>query len=322
MSFKVREDYQLESVDMGRAYKETMDRILASDPDVFTIDADLMGCTGFDELVPKYPGRVLNTGIQEANMVSMGAGLSNAGKKVFACTFASFMTRRAYDQIFVSCAYGKNSIRLFGMDAGITTAYNGGTHMPFEDMALMRAIPGAYVFDVTDAVMMSKLLPMLKDMEGVLYFRSGRGKAIGVYKEDSEFQVGKGNIIKDGRDATVIACGPLVAQALKAARDLEKEGLSIRVVDMFTVKPLDEELVIRCAKETGCIVTAENHNIYGGLGEAVAGCLCENYPAPLVRHGSMDEFGEVGSYEYLAERFKFTFQGVTEAIRKALAKKK
>ena len=301
-------------------YADVMDEILAKDEMVVTIDADLMGCTGFAPLMEKYPGRVLQTGIMEANMMSMAGGLSAMGFKPYVATFASFATRRAFDQIFISVNYGKRDIVIFGHACGITTKDNGGTHMPFEDMALMRMIPGGYVIDVVDCAMLKDVMNKVKDMNGVIYVRGG-DPAQKVYAEGSTFEIGKANLLRDGKDVTIIACGIMVPTALEAADVLAKEGIDARVVDMFTIKPLDEEMVIKCAKETGCIVTAENHSIIGGLGEAVAACLTENAPAPQVRVGVKDEHGEVGDMEYLRKRFGLTVDDIVAAAKKAVAKK-
>lgn len=321
MAFTLAYRNELEEHGLGDIYTRTLDSLLAEDKAVVTIDADLMAAVGTQRLVEKYPGRVLNTGVMEANMVGMAAGLSKAGKKPFVHTFGPFIARRACDQIYISCAYGKNSIRMFGSDPGVTAKYNGGTHMPFEDVAIIRSIPQSIVIDITDAVMMENVMRQVKDMEGVIYFRGSRAPVIGVYGPGSTFEIGTGNVIREGKDVTVIASGIMVAEALQAAELAEREGVSIKIVDMFTIKPLDEQLVIACARETGAIVTAENHNIIGGLGEAVSACLAEHAPTPLERVGVRDEFGEVGPLDYLQNRFALTEQAIVAAVKKVINRK-
>lgn len=193
--------------------------------------------------------------------------------------------------------------------------------MAFEDIAMMRTVPNCKIFDIVDGIQFNRLLSKTVDMQGIYYYRTPLADNIAVYDEDTEFEIGKGIVLREGRDASIIACGRLVTISLQAANLLAAEGIEVTVVDMFTVKPLDEELVLKCAKETGAIVTAENHSVYGGLGAAVAEYLSENTPTIVERIGTRDEFGEVGSEEYLRERFGFTPEKIVERVKKAIAKK-
>lgn len=297
--------------------------MLANDPDVVYLDADLMFAfgAGLWDLVKKYPDRVLRCGIAEANMVGTAAAMSVMGMKPIIHSFASFVTRRAFDQIFLSGAYGRKTLNIIGSEPGYKQTYWGGTHMAFEDIAMMRTVPNAKIFDIVDGVQFNKLLSQTVNMEGIYYYRTPLADNIAVYDESSEFEIGKGIILKEGNDATIIACGRLVTLSLQAAELLEAQGIHARVVDMFTVKPLDEELVLECAKETGAIITAENHSVYGGLGAAVAEFLGENHPTIVERIGTRDEFGEVGSEAYLRERFGFTPEKIAERVKEALKKK-
>lgn len=297
--------------------------MLANDPDVVYLDADLMFAfgAGLWDLVKKYPDRVLRCGIAEANMVGTAAAMSVMGMKPIIHSFASFVTRRAFDQIFLSGAYGRKTLNIIGSEPGYKQTYWGGTHMAFEDIAMMRTVPNAKIFDIVDGVQFNKLLSQTVNMEGIYYYRTPLADNIAVYDESSEFEIGKGIVLKEGSDATIIACGRLVTLSLQAAELLEAQGIHARVVDMFTVKPLDEELVLECAKETGAIITAENHSVYGGLGAAVAEFLGENHPTIVERIGTRDEFGEVGSEAYLRERFGFTPEKIVERVKEALKKK-
>lgn len=303
---------------------ETLDELMISDPDVAYLDADLMFAfgAGMWDLVKKYPERVLRCGIAEANMVGTAAAMSVMGIKPIIHSFASFVTRRAFDQVFLSGAYGRNTLNIIGSEPGYKQTYWGGTHMAFEDIAMMRTIPNSYIFDVVDGVQFDKLIRKTVNMEGIYYYRTPLADNIAVYDENTEFEIGKGKVLKEGTEATIIACGRLVSLSLEAAKILEKKGIHVKVVDMFTVKPLDEELVLECARETGVIITAENHSVYGGLGSAVSEFLSETYPVVVERIGTRDEFGEVGSEEYLRNRFKFTPQDIADTVENALKKRK
>lgn len=254
-------------------------------------------------------------------MMGVAAGLSATGKIPYAHTFGPFATRRSMDQIFISAAYAKLNVKIIGSDPGITAAFNGGTHMPFEDMGVMRLIPEVTVIEPVDSVMLEDVIRQIKDAYGVFYVRLLRKNAISVYEKGSTFEIGKGITVKEGKDITIIASGIMVAESLKAAELLEKEGISAKVVNIFTLKPIDSELIVECAKQTGAIVTAENHNILNGLGSAVAEVISENYPVPLGRIGSKDLFGEVGPVDYLQKRFEMTPQDIVNKVKEVLAKK-
>ncbi|MDR1786807.1 MAG: transketolase family protein [Spirochaetaceae bacterium] len=300
-------------------HKNVLGRVIedlcAQDRDVIYLDADLMNSSGTYKLWKKNPSQVINCGIAEADMAGIAAGLSSAGKKPYMHTFGPFASRRCFDQVFISAAYGGNPVRILGSDPGVTAAFNGGTHMPFEDMALMRAIPESTVIDVADAAQFEAVLRLIKDRRGVTYVRFSRKNYPAVYSPDHRFEVGKGQVVREGRDATIIACGLMTTEALKAAGILKDRGIDVRVVDMFTVKPLDGELVKTCAKETGVIVTSENHNVIGGLGDAVAACVLESgIPVKFKKHGVCDTFGSVGPQDYLQEFYGLTGQKLAETL--------
>lgn len=309
-----------------RAFKdvlgETIPRLASDDPDVVYLDADLMGCIGTAKWAKEHPDRGINCGIAEANMAGIAAGMSAVGLKPIIHTFGPFASRRMYDQIFLSGGYAKNSVTVIGTDPGVCAAFNGGTHMPFEDMALYRAIPGAYVFDATDAAMLENVLEQCKDIHGVKYIRVGRKNNMKIYADGSKFEIGKGIVVReDGNDAVIIACGIMVAKALDAAEELAKEGVKVTVIDMYNVKPLDEELVVKYAKAAGAVVTAENHNKVGGLTSAVSDVLAAKCPTPLEYVAIEDEFGEVGPQDYLEERFALTVGHIVDKTKKAIQRK-
>jgi transketolase len=303
------------------AYKSVFGRAIeqlaSEDPDVVYLDADLMNSMGTYKFWKKNPKQAINCGVSEANMMGIAAGLSAGGKKPYAHSFGPFASRRSFDQIFMSIGYAGNSVRIFGSDAGVTAAFNGGTHMPYEDMALMRAVPHSTVIDISDAAMLEALMRLTKDQPGLTYFRTTRKSYPTIYSTDHTFAVGKGEILRDGTDLTIIACGLMVGEAMKAAQELDAKGIRTCVVDMFTVKPLDTELVVQCARKTGAIISTENHNVIGGPGDAVGAAVLESgVPCKVRKHGVMDEFGSVGPQDYPQEHYGLTAAKIVEMARK------
>lgn len=296
--------------------------LAAENEKIALLDADLMGAMGTKPFQKKYPERTVDCGIQEANMIGMACGLSVQGKIPFAHTFAPFCTRRACDQIFISGAYNHANVKVIGSDPGITAAYNGGTHMPFEDMGIMRGIPGMTVVEPTDIVMLRNLMPQIAATEGMIYMRLVRKDVKKVYEDGSSFELGKAAVLSEGTDVTIIASGFCVSEAISAAKILAEQGVSVGVINMFTWKPIDEEVILRAAANTGAIVTAENHNIINGLGCAVSEVLVKNKPVPVEMVGVNDEFGEVGPVSYLRERFGLTDTAIAEASLRAIKRKK
>ncbi len=319
---KVLKEHPVDTLDMRAAYCNTLIEEAEKDPRIVAIDCDLCSSMGMKPFAQKYPERHFNVGIAESNGAGIAGGLSATGLIPFFHTFSAFASRRVYDQVFLTCAYAGQNVKIIGGDAGITASYNGGTHMSFEDMGIMRVLPTLTVLEPTDAVMMKSITRQLVNYPGVVYLRTPRKATVKIYEEGSEFEIGKAVTVRDGSDVTIFTLGLCVSESLKAAEILEKEGISARVVDMFTIKPIDAACVIECAKQTGAVVTAENHNIIGGLGSAVAEVLVENVPVPMERVGVKDEFGEVGEVEYLIERFGLTAPHIVEAAKKAVARKK
>lgn len=307
--------------ELRKVFAGTLGELMEKNRNVVYLEADLAGAIGTTALFTDYPDQAFDVGIMEANMVGTGAGMSVKGKIPFMHSFGTFSSRRCADQTFLSGCYNHANIKIVGSDPGVTAETNGGTHMPFEDMGIYRSFPEMTILDVAEPHLLKKVLEQMAQEYGVMYIRFPRKEKVCYYEENQEFTIGKGVVVKDGADATVIASGIEVAEALRAARELEEEGIHIRVVDMFTVKPLDEELVLACARETGAVVTAENHNKIGGLGSAVAEVLAENASVPFRRVGVPDCFGEVGDRQFLSEKFGISRKYIADAVKQVIARK-
>ena len=301
----------------------TLNEMMAEDKSICYVDCDLMGCINTKMLQKNYPDRAFEAGIAEGNGAGVAAGLAATGKKVFFHSFGTFSSRRCYDQIYMSAAYAGLSVRVLGSDAGVTAAFNGGTHMPLEDAGMYLSIPETTVLDPADYAQLASITRQLVNVEGVSYTRFVRKGIIKVYDDGSEFEIGKGVVLheSDKDVATIITSGIMVDESLKAYEALQAEGISVRVIDMFTWKPLDEELVIKAAKETGAIVTAENHNVTCGLGSVVANCLARNCPTIQEFVGVQDEFGQVGPQDFLMDEYGLRAANIVAAVKKAVARK-
>ena len=318
---KTCKEIKVSPEEMRAAYCGALIEVAKKDPRIVTIDCDLMNSCGTKNFLKEFPDRGFNIGIQEQNAAAMAGGMASTGLIPFVHTFAVFATRRIYDQVFMSCAYAGQNVKICGCDAGVSAAFNGGTHMAFEDMGLMRTMANITVLEPSDPVMMRSLVPQVAARDGVVYLRMPRKKVYQIYEEGSEFTIGKAEVIREGTDITLIAIGMEVRQACLAADVLASEGISARVVDMFTLKPIDAECIKQCAAETGAIVTCENQSIVNGLGSAVAEVLVENDPVPMGRIGVQDEFGEVGPQDYLEERFELKAEHIATKAKEVLKRK-
>lgn len=313
----------LESKDMKVVLGESLAEEMRKNENIVLVGADLMGANGTWPLHKEFPERVINVGIAEANMVGTAAGLSASGKIAVCDTFAAFMGRRDFDQLFISVAYAGLNVKFIGSDPGVSAEMNGGTHMAFEDVALMRTVPTMTVFEPCDCTQLRQAVPAMLAAEGPAYLRLFRKKPVKVYEDDYVFQFGKADHLAEGSDATVIASGMMVANALDAATVLADEGIHVRVLNMHTIKPIDKDAIIAAAKETGAIVTAENANYINGLGSAVSEVMTDSdLYVPLHRVGVKDEFGEVGTSDYLMKRFGLTAQDIASAVKDVIARKK
>ncbi|MFV0527703.1 MAG: transketolase family protein [Lachnospiraceae bacterium] len=300
---------------------QRIEALATENPNVIYLDADLMSCIGTKKFADAHPEKAINCGISEANMAGVAGGLAASGFKPIIHTFGPFASRRMYDQIFLSAGYAKNDVVVIGTDPGVTAAFNGGTHMPFEDMALYRAIPTATVIDIADANQLISVLDQAIDRTGVTYIRVSRKNAAKVYEDGSTTPIGKAITLREGKDAVIFASGILVHEAMQAAQELAKEGIEAAVIDMFTVKPIDAEAVIKYATATGAVVTAENHNKIGGLHSAVCEVLSASCPTPVEYVAVEDEYGEVGPQDYLQQRYRLTAEHVVEKVKKVISRK-
>ena len=306
------------------AYGEALVELAEKYPQLVVLDADLSGATMTKNFSKAYPDRFFNCGIAEANMTDIAAGLSTCGLKPFTNTFAIFAAGRAYEMVRNSIAYPHLNVTVVGSHGGISVGEDGATHQCIEDFSLMRTIPGMTVVCPCDGNEMKAAVEALINYEGPAYLRLERPSTDIITDElpGYKFELGKGVTIKDGNDVTVIACGINVPMAVKAAEILAKDGISARVIDMHTIKPLDTDLILKAAKETGCIVTSEEHSVIGGLGGAVAEFLAENYPVPVIRHGVEDTFGRSGTWSQVLEYFGITPEKIAEKAKTAISLKK
>ncbi len=304
------------------AYGTTLLELGAENPSVVVLDADLSGSTKTGLFAKKYPERFFNMGIAEANMVGTAAGLAAAGKIPFVSTFAIFAAGRAWEQIRQSVAYPKANVKIVPTHGGVTVGEDGASHQSVEDIAIMRAIPNMTVIVPADAVETAAAVRAVADFKGPVYLRLGRNKVPTIFDDSYRFEIGKGTVLAKGNDLTFVTTGLMTAQALIASERLKKEGISARVLHLATIKPLDGDLLLDAALETGAIVTGEEHSIVGGLGGAVAEFLAEQAPTPLERVGVNDRFGTSGKAEELLKYFGLTHEGLEEAARRVLERKK
>lgn len=305
------------------AYGEALAQLGARYPELVVLDADLSGSTMTKAFAEKYPERFFDMGIAEGNMAGVAAGLATCGKKPFMNSFAMFSAGRAWEQVRNSIAYPGLNVKVIGSHGGLSVGEDGATHQCIEDYAIMRAIPGMLVLSPCDGPEMQAAVQALLDYEGPAYMRLGRLAVESVTDTipGYTFELGKGSVLKDGTDATIIATGMMVQCAYEAANLLAQEGLSIRVIDMHTIKPIDRELVLQAARETGCIITSEEANVIGGLGSAVAEVVAEGCPVPVVRHGVNDEFGRSGKAQAVLDAYELNAQGILEKVKYALTLK-
>ncbi|MEP0824677.1 MAG: transketolase family protein [Nitrososphaera sp.] len=306
------------TADMRSAYGDTLVELGKEDPRIVCVGGDTTDSLKTKKFGDKFPERMFNVGIAEANLVSVAAGLSIAGKVAFASTYAAFIPGRCVDQIRNTICYPRLNVKLVVSHGGLTVGPDGASHQQIEDIASMRAIPNMRVLVPADAVAVKHLVRIIAQTPGPFYMRLARPSSDVIYADQAEaFEVGRGNVLEEGSDATIIACGLMVGRALEAARELKKKGISCRVVDMFSIKPIDTDLVAQCAKETGAIATAEEHNIIGGLGGAVSEAVAETYPVPVKRVGVSDRFGESARDEeidMLLEKYGLTATEIAKAV--------
>ncbi len=304
-----------EKIATRQAYGEVLQELGKEYENLVVMDADLSGSTKTAEFRKVFPERFFNMGIAEQNMYAHAAGLALSGKIVCASTFAMFATGRSFEIIRNSIGYTGANVKICATHAGITVGEDGASHQTFEDIALMRTIPGMTVISPSDAVSAKKLIRQAVAMDGPCYVRLGRAAVPVYYKEEDEITLGKGKLLRDGKDLTIIATGIMVSDAAIAAEKLAEEGISARIIDIHTIKPIDEEIIVKAAEETGAIVTAEEHGIIGGLGDAVAQVVVKRCPVKMAMVGQQDVFGESGKPDQLREKYGMTAEDIIAAAK-------
>jgi len=305
-----RDAYGKALVELGQKYD-----------DVVVLDADLSKSTKTADFAKAFPQRFINAGIAEQNMIGMAAGLAAAGKVAFASSFAIFATGRAFEIVRNSLAYANLNVKVCATHAGLTVGEDGGSHQSVEDIAIMRSIPNLCVVVPADGISPRKAVEAVYKRPGPVYLRLGRPSVPVIYDEGMDFTIGKGIELRSGKDITIIACGIMTAKCLEAADVLKSDGIEVSVVDMHTIKPIDKELIVRKARETGAILTVEEHSVLGGLGSAVCEVVCEEYPVPVERMGIMDIFGQSGSPDELIQYYGLTVDKIVEKIHILIKKK-
>ncbi|MDR0320825.1 MAG: transketolase family protein [Treponema sp.] len=306
--------------EMRMAYVDTLVALAEKNKNIVVLEADLMSCTNTGVFKKAYPDRHINCGIQEANMIGIAAGLSTLGKIPFAASFGCFASRRVFDQFFLSAAYAKLNVKLIGTDPGVTAAFNGGTHMPFEDLALMRVVPGLTVLEPSDPASCAAFVRMMAEEYGCHYLRIPRKPVPYLYSENESFKFGEAKVLKEGKDVCFVALGSLmVNQSLKACEKLSEAGISAGVLDVLSLKPIDCDAILKQAGKVRAIISAENAQIAGGLGAATAEILAEaGCGCKFARIGIRDEFGEVGTQDYLVDRFGLDVDSLVKKAQELL----
>ncbi|GIM60319.1 transketolase [Capnocytophaga canis] len=292
-----------------------------TNPNVVALCADLIGSLKMEKFIEENPERFFQIGIAEANMMGIAAGLTIGGKIPFTGTFAAFSTGRVYDQIRQSIAYSGKNVKICASHAGLTLGEDGATHQILEDIGLMKMLPGMVVINPCDYNQTKAATIAIADYQGPVYLRFGRPTVANFTPEDQKFEIGKGILLTEGKDVTIVATGHLVWEALLAADELEKQGISAEVINIHTIKPLDEEIILNSVKKTKCIVTCEEHNYYGGLGESVARVLTQRFPIPQEFVAVNDTFGESGTPSQLMKKYGLDKDGVLKAVEKVLKRK-
>ncbi len=299
-----------------QSYGEALAKIGKENKNIVVLDADLSASTKTSIFAKEFPDRFINVGIAEQNLMGISAGLAAYGKIPFASTFAVFVAGRAYDQIRSSICYPNLNVKICATHAGITAGEDGATHQMLEDISLMRTLPNMKVFSPSDDVQTKWLIEEISKIQGPVYVRLARMATPVIYDENQKFEIGKMIQLGEGTDASIFATGIMVSEALKAQEKLAQEGINVRVIDVHTIKPIDREMIIKCAKETDKLITVEDHSIIGGLGSSICEVLTEEYPKKVTRIGMKDRFGKSGKADQLLKYFKMDSEAIIEAIKK------
>lgn len=308
-------------IEMRTVFAGQLDALMAQDKSIVVLSADLAKSNGVSGLKDKYPTRCFEMGVAEANMASVAAGMASYGLKPVIGSFTPFATRRICDQLAISISYAKSNVKILGSDPGITAELNGGTHMSVEDIGVLRSIPDIVIFEPVDTVQLAAAMPVIMQYNGPLYIRLFRKKIADVFDANYKFDLYKADVVREGKDVTILASGIMVQESLAALEMLNAKGISAHIVNVHTIKPIDKETVLSSLQKTGCAVVAENHNIIGGLYSAVCETLAGQFKCPIIPVGINDSFGEVGRLPYLKERFNLRAVDIVNAAQKAIEQK-
>lgn len=310
------------SQEMRAVLAQELKKLMQEDERVMVLDADLAKATGTWGLRNDFPKRAIDVGIAEQNMVSVAAGLASYGFIPYVTSFAPFVTRRVCDQLTLSVCYAKQNVKVIGTDPGISAELNGGTHMGMEDIGVIRSIPNIVIFEPVDAIQLKAAMPVIKDYDGAVYIRLFRKSLDDVFTEGYKFDLFKADTIKEGKDVSIFATGIMVQEAVIAEKMLKERGIDAELINIHTIKPIDEDAIIKSVKKTGCAVTCENHNIIGGLFSAVSETLATKYPTIVLPIGVPNVFGEVGKMPYLKEIYKMRAEDIVNRCVEAIKLKK
>ncbi len=305
-------------MEMRKVFAAEIDNIMENNSNVVLINADLARPNGVNKLEEKYKDRCFNVGIAEQNMACVAAGMSSYGFIPFIMTFTPFATRRICDQIAISIAYAKQNVKIVGTDPGISAEYNGGTHMSVEDIGVLRSIPDLVIFEPVDNTQLKLALPKIVEYDGAVYIRMFRKELPDVFDENYKFDLFKADILKEGKDVTIICSGLMVQEVMEANKTLLENGVDAEIINVHTIKPLDEETILKSAKKTGKVIVAENHNIIGGLRSAVCECLSEKYPVKVIPIGIKDRFGQVGKMPFLKKEYNMDVESIVKAVNSVI----
>ncbi len=307
--------------DTRSGFGDAITELGKENPNVVALTADVTGSVKMGNFAKNHPERFFNVGIQEANMIGMAAGFTLEGKIPFASTFAEFITGRVYDQIRQAVAYSEKNVKICASHSGLTVGEDGATHQSLEDLGMMKMLPGMVVINPCDYNQTKAATKAIAEYTGPVYLRFGRPKVPNFTPENQKFEIGKTIILNEGKDVSIFATGHLVWEAIEAAEKLESEGISVDLINIHTIKPLDKNAILKSVKKTGAVVTAEEHNRLGGLGESISGLLASEYPAPQEFVAVDDKFGESGTGEELMKKFGLDADGIYKAVKRVLAKK-
>lgn len=311
-----------ENFEMRKVLVAELIKYMATNDKIVVLDADLGKASGTIAIKDAFPDRHIEAGIAESNMTSIAAGLSSYGYLPFISSFTPFVTRRTADQVAVSCAYAKQNVRIIGLDPSIAAEYNGGTHMSMEDVAIMRSIPEVVVFEPVDKTMLIKSLPSILDFKGVMYIRLWRKIAVDVFDDSYNFDLFKGDLVKKGKDVTIITAGFMLNQALKAEKILSAQGIKAEIINIHTIKPIDADMIIKSVSKTKCAVVCENHSVIGGLYSAVCEVTSQHCPVKVLPIAVMDKFGQVGKLSDLVTAYNLSEDDIVKQALAAIASKK